>query len=344
VRTVWGILADQTGLVASDGRFWSSPAASYRSVQDPELPVTRDHGPVVGRVAYLERSGSLWCVAVVDDSVAAETNVRVGVELRSVETPLYWSASRYTDPAGGLLLTEAALTSAPARNAARAVRIEDGDLGSRGSWTLDWHERKLLDAAYEYDLTRHGRPIVIQGDALGGRHAVAAERTRAAAPVEIRSVTSIDVYRAKRELDLVISPAETPAMIYERTRAYVETFDHGAFADCPRVRNPERVRVNRDHERRRLIGKALQLDPWAEAGLTGTVKLARTQDADEALALIDDELLGVSAGFAIPPGGDQWHGTSSRRIRKALLDHVALVDEAAYPAAKVLAARNLAMG
>jgi hypothetical protein len=53
------------------------------------------------------------------------------------------------------------------------------------------------------------------------------------------------------------------------------------------------------------LRKAIALNPWAEAGLTGTVKLARVKDADKALALIDDGLLSVSAGFAIAPGGDE---------------------------------------
>jgi phage head maturation protease len=87
-----------------------------------------------------------------------------------------------------------------------------------------------------------------------------------------------------------------------------------------------------------VIGKALRLDPWSEAGLTGTVKLARIRAADEALALIDDGILGVSAGFGVPSGGEQRHG-AHRRVRRAVLDHVALVPEPAYEAARVTAVR-----
>jgi hypothetical protein len=97
-------------------------------------------------------------------------------------------------------------------------------------------------------------------------------------------------------------PAETPTTIRERGRRYVETFAHGAFAGV----DPARVKVNRDHVRERVIGRALRLDAWAEEGLTGTVRLARVREADEALALIDDDLLSVSAGFAPLPGGEEW--------------------------------------
>jgi phage head maturation protease len=63
------------------------------------------------------------------------------------------------------------------------------------------------------------------------------------------------------------------------------------------------------------------------------------RDADEALALIADDLLGVSAGFAIGAGGEDWHG-NRRRVRRALIDHVALVPEPAYEAAKITAVRG----
>jgi hypothetical protein len=57
-----------------------------------------------------------------------------------------------------------------------------------------------------------------------------------------------------------------------------------------------------------VLVPGLRLNPWDERGLTGTVRLARMRDADEALALIADDLLGVSAGFAIGAGGEDWHG------------------------------------
>jgi HK97 family phage prohead protease len=134
-------------------------------------------------------------------------------------------------------------------------------------------------------------------------------------------------------------PAETPAMIHERTRSYSEVFSHGAFAGAES--HPERVKLNRDHQRDRLLGKATALNPWAEEGLTGTVKLARIRDADEALELISLDMLGVSAAFAVDPtAGSMESRGNHRRIRRAILDHVSLVAEAAYPTAAVTAVRR----
>jgi phage head maturation protease len=47
----------------------------------------------------------------------------------------------------------------------------------------------------------------------------------------------------------------------------------------------------------------------------------------------------VSAGFAIAPGGDEWRG-KYRRVRRAVLDHVALVPQPAYQGAQVTAVRG----
>jgi phage head maturation protease len=65
------------------------------------------------------------------------------------------------------------------------------------------------------------------------------------------------------------------------------------------------------------------------AGLVGTIRLARTRLADEALELACEDLLGASDGFQVPSQGEQWHG-STRRIRKATLHHIALTPIPAY--------------
>jgi HK97 family phage prohead protease len=166
-------------------------------------------------------------------------------------------------------------------------------------------------------------------------------RTSTGQRIETRSATAVSVSSARRELDLIIAPAETPTVIFERGERSTEVFSHGAFAGCEK--DPGRVRVNRDHVRERVIGRALRLDPWDEQGLTGTVKLARVRDADDALALIDDGLLAVSAGFAVANGGDERHGTH-RRARRATLDHIALVPEPAYESATIAAIRGANYG
>jgi hypothetical protein len=196
----------------------------------------------------------------------------------------------------------------------------------------DGHTGQLVKRAAEYARRRKWcEPLVIQGKRPD---VVDHIDRRSVGGLELRSAAAVDVHRARRELDLLIAPAEVPATIYERGRSFVETFAHGAFDGT----NPENVKCNLHHVRERVIGRCIALDPWAESGLTGTVRLARVKDADEALALIDDDLLGVSAGFAVTPGGDEWRG-DRRKIKSAVLDHVALVVEAAH-AAKITAVRG----
>jgi phage head maturation protease len=47
-----------------------------------------------------------------------------------------------------------------------------------------------------------------------------------------------------------------------------------------------------------------------------------------------------SAGFAVASSGDEWHGPDHRRVRRALLDHISLVPQPAYEAARITAVRR----
>jgi hypothetical protein len=175
MNTVYGILADSIGLAAKktleqgphgpELRFRASagPAGEYRSVQDPEILVDRDHDHRwVGAVKHLERrNGCLWCVAEVSDDVTPAVHVRVGDKTVAVDHPLYWSAERIGGGDDGLLLRAVALTPSPARVSARPVTFQPGGLGNKSSWVLDSSTKGLLDRAYEASLTRHGRPIRI---------------------------------------------------------------------------------------------------------------------------------------------------------------------------------------
>jgi HK97 family phage prohead protease len=118
-----------------------------------------------------------------------------------------------------------------------------------------------------------------------------------------------------------------------------ETFLRGAYDGIEK--RPGRVRGNRDHDDRRLVGKAVKFYPARQEGLVAEVRISRTPLGDETLALADDDVLGVSAGFAVR-GRDQEfeRRTMTRRIKKAFLDHIAFVPDPAYQGAGVLAVRN----
>lgn len=347
--TIVGVLADELGAASqitvipyggpSAGRnfdcrreYFSVSSLHYRSVQAAAINVDRDHDQVIGEVKYLERApnGQLHAVCEID-----------GADL---DGPLYFSpAIRYRDGGRDVELRGLALTATPATIGLPPVDAVPGTIADAATKVVYQHgfAGQLIRRAREYDRRRkRGEPLVIQGThARGVSTAPAPESTTFGRQIWTRSAATVDVHRARRELDLLIMPAEIPAVIYERDRSYTEVFSHGAFRGIEH--DPGKIRLNRNHQRDRLLGKATVLNPWDEQGLTGTVRLSRVAEADEALALIDDQLLGVSAGFAVhPSAGSMESRGNHRRIRRAILDHVSLVAEPAYSAATVTAVRR----
>lgn len=341
MNTIAGIVADELGVAfdpATPRLAWRSPCSGFRSVQAREIPVDFEHdGRPVGQVVHLERTrSSLWAVAEVDARPVID--VRVADELIETPVELYLSAQR-VGADDDLVLLGLGLTRSPARIGARATPPHwyPGELSNRSSWQFpNEFQRKLITRAAEAKRGRHGRPIVVHDDQPRPRVAPPAARARW---IEHRAAGAVDIHASRRELEVLIAPAEQPAEIFERGRSYVEVFAFGAFDGVEK--HPERVLANIQHDRGRLIGRAIRLDAWAEAGLEGTIKLARVRDADEALELLADQLLSVSAGFLVAPHGERWRG-NERRITHGLLDHVALVDRAAHAGARVTAVRVLA--
>ena len=117
----------------------------------------------------------------------------------------------------------------------------------------------------------------------------------------------------------------------------------GAFDGIQK--RPGRIKANRDHDDRRVVGKALSLHPDSDQGLVAEIKISNTELGQETLILADDGVLDVSAGF-MPysrpgePPAERWENRSRRRIQKAWLGHIALVPEPAYEGARVLAVRH----
>jgi HK97 family phage prohead protease len=347
-QTAYGILATELGHARSRTSTWSTPSSQIRTVQDPQLRIDVEHsGLPIGEAIFLERDrgGRVWLVAHIDDFTPV-IGVRVGAELRHLETPYYWSIARIGDPDYGYLLTSVALTASPARVGARSwgeeVAFLPGQLDHRSAadrWrsSLKSFEHEMLTRATQFHLDRRrngGGPLVVHGQAPRiSDHAQLELAARTAGPIEVRSAELAGV--TGRTIELIVAPAESPAIVLHNGNPIEEVFSHGAFAGCEQ--HPERVRVNRDHKFERTVGVATHLDPWAEQGLVGTIKLARTDLADESLELARDGCLDASAGFRI--AAEKWQGRKLRRVTKALLHHVALTPDPAYEAARVLAVR-----
>jgi HK97 family phage prohead protease len=158
------------------------------------------------------------------------------------------------------------------------------------------------------------------------------------ADLEIRSAELTSVRYADRVIELVVVPWESDAMVPHEGRMIRERFTRGAFAGLERRAN--RIRVNRDHQAERTVGRALTFHD-RDDGLIAEVRIAQTALGEETLELANEGALDASAGFLPMPGGESWHERRTlRRISKAWLGHIALTPDPAYIDARVLAVRT----
>jgi phage head maturation protease len=159
------------------------------------------------------------------------------------------------------------------------------------------------------------------------------------APVEFREASVSEVKFPQRLVTVVAMPYDEPAIVEYRGELWEESFERGAFDGIEK--RPNRVRANRDHDRQRTVGKVNNFWPAHEEGLVAEVRIAQTPLGDETLALADEDILGVSAGFAAR-GRDQVfnRSTQSRRIKRAFLDHLAFTATPAYKSAMPIDVRD----
>jgi Caudovirus prohead serine protease len=345
VRTCVGRVCDELGHAARGREHWSHASTEFRSVQSATIGIDWAHnGNQLGQITYLERSSrGLYAVGEVTDDVQAEVAVNVAGETRAVPVDLYWSAMCNSTMDGrDIELLGISLTSAPCQISTEPVRLLDGDLRYQrrlpSGWQVTGYERQLLErAAVARADRRQGEPIVVR-DLDPPARARGLEVASSMRSLEVRSAATVDVSPGRREVDLLIAPAETPSLIHERGRQFLETYAHGCFSGAEQ--QPQRVRLNRDHRSDRTCGKAVRIDAWDEAGCVGTFKIAKVNDGDEILELLREGIAECSAGFQIAAsGGEQWEGTRHRRILRARLDHVAITSSPAHQTA-VLGVRD----
>jgi HK97 family phage prohead protease len=153
------------------------------------------------------------------------------------------------------------------------------------------------------------------------------------------SLELLDVSYPERTIELVVMPYNTPAQVYHRGRVVTEICRPGAFGNIQTRAN--RVRVNRDHNVERTIGKAVTFHPSRSEGLVAKLRMTPGLAlADETLALAGDGVLDASAGFRVNEGGENWPSPDERELTNVWLAHIALTPEPAYESAKVLAVRH----
>lgn len=161
------------------------------------------------------------------------------------------------------------------------------------------------------------------------------------APVEIRTAAVANIDAEERIVTMIAIPYEQATTVPFRGEVWNEVVERGAFAGIEN--STHTYRVNRDHDKRRLVGKIVNYYPDREEGLVVDAYISKTELGDETLQLAKDGILGASVGMAIRPTDqilDRRDGSRTRRIKRAFLDHLALVPDPAYQGAEVLAVRN----
>jgi HK97 family phage prohead protease len=166
--------------------------------------------------------------------------------------------------------------------------------------------------------------------------------TRPTSPVECRTIADYAVSWADRTIELVAHPYDQDAVVVVHGRTVVESCAPGAYDGVERRAN--RVKVNRDHDYQRTVGRAVALHPSRSEGLVTELRIAKTELGDETLGLADDHSIEASVGFAVMPGGERWlEGRARRRLERLFLDHISMVPEGAYVGAQVIDVRAAAV-
>lgn len=156
--------------------------------------------------------------------------------------------------------------------------------------------------------------------------------------LEYRSAQLTGVSFPDRTIELIVMPYEQEAVVSFGGRMIREVCSAGAFDGIERRAN--RIRVNRDHDVTRTVGRAVSFWPSREEGLVSSIRIAQTVLGDETLQLADEGILDASAGFLPMPGGESWEGRSKRRLTKLWLGHIAMTPDPAFESARVLTVRS----
>lgn len=195
---------------------------------------------------------------------------------------------------------------------------------------------------------RTGSPMSGPGVAEARSHLMAHERALGmggmaegrgfAEPVEVRSSTIADVNVRQRLIDLIAVPWEQEAEVFWRGELWHEVFTRGAFAGLEE--HAGRVRVNREHVIGQTVGKVVTFTD-GEEGELARLKIAQTQLGDDTLALAEEDMISASVGYQVQRPSDVRinNHTRTRRVNRAYMRHLAMVESPAYEGAQVLAVR-----
>jgi HK97 family phage prohead protease len=141
-----------------------------------------------------------------------------------------------------------------------------------------------------------------------------------------------------RTLHGPLMPWNVEALVIDRGREVVETFERGALSDVDPARVPLTARHPTDAQQL-PIGVTVELAEREDAAW-GAWRVSDTALGNEVLELARDQVpLGLSIGFMEVPGGSRWLSRSRVVRTRAHLDHVAIVRVPAYQGAGVAGVR-----
>ena len=157
----------------------------------------------------------------------------------------------------------------------------------------------------------------------------------------VRNDASIgDVNRRQRLVDVIVVPWNQEEEVPWRGEMWRESFERTALRGVEE--HAGRIRVNREHNKGDTVGRTVSLDTSNNDGLFARLKIAATPRGDDTLELAADDCLSVSGGFYTKSTTDYQlnRRQMTRRVMRAFLDHIALVEAPAYKDARVLAIRT----
>lgn len=153
------------------------------------------------------------------------------------------------------------------------------------------------------------------------------------------TLTNVDV--KQRIIEVLAMPweQETDKVVW-RGETWREVISRNAFDGIEP--SAGRISVNRQHEKGAVVGKVVAIDTKNPRGMLAQLKIARTPLGDETLQLAEEDMIGPSVGYYVkrPSDVEVNHRTHLRRVNRAFVDHIAMVDDPAFVGARVLAVRE----
>src|SRR4030095_7345281 len=92
--------------------------------------------------------------------------------------------------------------------------------------------------------------------------------------LRFRAAETLGVDFPNRTIELIVTPYEQETLVPHQGRMVTEIFSRGAYEGIERRAN--RIRVNRDHQRERTVGRALSFHPSRTEGLIAELRVAPT--------------------------------------------------------------------